>query len=67
MYILVLLYIDIDNLAKFVLDALNSVAYKDDCQVCVLQACKAYTDQEPGVHVRIKKLGDSPDIDQLWS
>jgi Holliday junction resolvase RusA-like endonuclease len=31
---------DIDNLAKFVLDALNGIIYKDDCQVVSLNVQK---------------------------
>ena len=31
---------DIDNLAKFVLDSLNGIAYKDDCQVVKLVVYK---------------------------
>lgn len=34
---------DVDNLTKFVLDALNGVAYKDDRQVCELCASKRYS------------------------
>eukprot|EP01031_Cornospumella_fuschlensis_P034639 gene34639-41945_t len=56
---------DIDNLAKFVLDALNSVAYKDDSQVCVLHTTKIYTDTEPGVEVHIKKLGEGVSYDAV--
>ena len=33
---------DLDNLIKFVKDCLNGLAWKDDSQVCVLQARKLY-------------------------
>ena len=35
---------DTDNLAKFVLDALNGVYYKDDSQICLLSVHKKYGD-----------------------
>jgi len=35
---------DVDNLAKFVLDALNGVFFKDDCQVNFLTAWKHYSE-----------------------
>jgi len=46
---------DIDNLAKAVLDALNSIAFKDDAQVCELTIRKRWAD-EPSVRVEIKAL-----------
>jgi Holliday junction resolvase RusA-like endonuclease len=47
---------DIDNLIKFVLDALNKVAYSDDAQVCMLKSGKYYTSDEPRVEVIIRSL-----------
>ena len=38
---------DVDNLAKFVLDALNGVLYVDDKQVASLTVTKVYDDEEP--------------------
>jgi len=37
---------DADNLAKFVLDALNGHYYKDDSQICVLMIEKRYGDED---------------------
>ncbi len=37
---------DLDNLVKFVLDSLNSLAYLDDGQVCSIKAMKLYTNVE---------------------
>lgn len=34
---------DIDNITKFFLDALNGIAYHDDCQVAHLEATKVYS------------------------
>ncbi|NTU67988.1 MAG: RusA family crossover junction endodeoxyribonuclease [Chlorobiaceae bacterium] len=43
---------DIDNLQKFVMDALNGVFWHDDSCVCVVHAAKRYSDT-PGVRVTI--------------
>lgn len=42
-----MLKVDVDNLGKFVLDALTGVAYKDDQQVVRLVLTKRYTDIIP--------------------
>lgn len=39
---------DIDNLVKAVLDALNEVAFKDDCLITKISAEKKYTSSTPG-------------------
>ena len=39
---------DIDNLAKFCLDAMNRVFYKDDAQVVRLECTKRYTNNDSG-------------------
>ena len=44
---------DADNLAKAICDALNGVAWKDDCQVTHLDVRKRYAD-EPMVIVMIR-------------
>ena len=43
---------DLDNLIKFVLDALNTRAYLDDGQVVELHSQKLYTNFEPRIEVR---------------
>lgn len=53
---------DIDNLAKFVLDAINKKAYLDDGQVAVLSTAKLYTEAEPRIEVKIRKLADDDDM-----
>ena len=35
---------DCDNLQKFYLDAMNGIAYNDDCQVWHIEASKTYSD-----------------------
>lgn len=43
---------DIDNVLKVVLDALNGIAYKDDCRVVKITAKKAYG--EPRLVIELK-------------
>lgn len=45
---------DIDNVAKAILDACNGVVFRDDAQVVMLVATKAFSD-EPGVQVVIRE------------
>ena len=47
---------DLDNCVKFVLDALNSVAYLDDRQIVALRCVKYYADTEPKSVVKIRRL-----------
>lgn len=47
---------DIDNVAKAVLDACNGVVFRDDSQIVMLTATKAFSD-EPGVRVVIRECG----------
>ena len=56
---IILLYIfftDLDNLVKFVLDALNAKAYEDDSQIAVIKSAKFYTEGEPYTKVIIRSL-----------
>jgi Holliday junction resolvase RusA-like endonuclease len=46
---------DIDNLLKFVMDALNGVFYKDDSQICQVFTLKQYNTR-PGTLVEIVEL-----------
>ena len=46
---------DIDNVAKAILDACNGVVFRDDAQVVVLIATKAFS-EEPGVRVVIREV-----------
>ena len=47
---------DIDNVAKAVLDGLNKVAYKDDCQVAELEITKQYATDEKLI-VTVEPIG----------
>ena len=44
---------DLDNLSKAVLDAMNGIVYKDDCQVVDLHLRKFYNSPEYGVTVTV--------------
>lgn len=43
---------DIDNIAKIIMDSLNSIAYEDDASVCSLDITKLYS-RKPRVDIRI--------------
>ena len=45
---------DLDNLAKSVLDGMNGVAFRDDCQIVSLHCTKTYS-AEPGVDILVKE------------
>lgn len=47
---------DIDNVVKAILDACNGVVFRDDAQVVMLVATKAFSDG-PGVRVVIRECG----------
>lgn len=38
--------VDVDNLSKFIMDAMNGVVYSDDCQVHILIATKVHDNRE---------------------
>lgn len=46
---------DLDNLLKGVLDALNCIVYKDDCQIVRLSAEKSFSD-EPRIEMSVYEL-----------
>lgn len=47
---------DCDNIAKIILDALNSLAYDDDKQVVLLVVLKVYG-EEPRAEVMLEQIG----------
>lgn len=47
---------DTDNLVKLVLDACNRVVWRDDAQVCAIQATKRYTQMAPRTEVRVREM-----------
>lgn len=63
---IICMIIDVDNLSKFVLDALNKAAYLDDSQVVALKAVKLYADDGPSrIVVMLKSLRNADLADQL--
>ena len=46
---------DIDNLLKFIMDALNGITYKDDSQIALLYAEKIY-DENPRTEIRMEEI-----------
>lgn len=48
--------IDVDNIAKVVMDALNKVAYEDDRQIVNLEVSKRYTKEEENIQIFITEL-----------
>ena len=46
---------DIDNLKKFVLDCLNGVAWKDDCQVIKASLMKGFS-ENPRTEIEISRI-----------
>lgn len=61
--------VDVDNLAKFVLDSLNGLVYQDDRQVVSLHATKVYDcdgECEGSTEVLIKSVQDN-DMDKILS
>lgn len=47
---------DSDNIAKIILDSLNSTAYKDDSQVIELTVIKRYTEEKERIEFEIDEL-----------
>ena len=56
---------DLDNMVKFVLDALNGVAYLDDAQISVLSASKRYSEENSYINVQLCKLSTVVPLDNL--
>jgi Holliday junction resolvase RusA-like endonuclease len=48
--------VDIDNLSKCVLDGLNGIVQKDDCQVHKLILEKQYSRVDPGVIIYVEEI-----------
>lgn len=57
--------LDLDNLVKFVLDALNGVAYEDDSQISSIICAKAYTssiEDLPRIEIQFRRLSETDTI-----
>ena len=49
-------HIDLDNIVKVVMDALNSICYVDDKQVVEIIAHKYWTMETPRVEIKMESL-----------
>ena len=47
---------DLDNMVKFVLDALNDKLYKDDCQIIEINCKKMYSDGEGYIYMKFEEI-----------
>ena len=47
---------DLDNMVKFILDALNDKLYKDDCQIIEINCKKMYSDKEGYVYMKFEEI-----------
>lgn len=47
---------DVDNCVKSIKDAMNGVVYRDDAQVCYIEASKIYAKSEPYIIVRVYEI-----------
>ncbi len=59
------LRIDVDNLAKFVLDGLSGCAYTDDSQVVLLFASKVYDNDGHclgATEIKLRSVGDAEGV-----
>lgn len=52
---------DIDNMVKFVLDALNNKLYIDDCQIVEIKCGKYYAEKEGYVYMHFEEIVDEQD------
>jgi Holliday junction resolvase RusA-like endonuclease len=47
---------DLDNMVKFVLDALNDKLYLDDCLIVEINCIKAYSDGEGYIYMKFEEI-----------
>lgn len=47
---------DLDNMVKFVLDALNAKLYIDDCQIVELHCKKLYTEEDGHIYMKFEEI-----------
>ena len=57
--------VDLDNLSKCVLDAMNGVIYEDDRQITALHLFKAYDKENPRLKVVVEPIRDTPEQENL--
>jgi len=47
---------DLDNMVKFVLDALNDKLYVDDCQIIEINCRKMYTEEDGYIYAKFEEI-----------
>ena len=56
---------DVDNMAKFVLDALNNKLYVDDCQIVKLECEKLYSEDNIGkIYMKFTEIVEDETLDE---
>ena len=50
---------DLDNMVKFVLDALNGKLYVDDCLIVEIRCVKTYSDGEGYIYMKFEEIEDT--------
>lgn len=51
-------HLDVDNVVKVVMDALNSICYVDDKQIVCVEAYKVWTTETPKVEITIMEINN---------
>lgn len=49
---------DLDNMVKFVLDALNDKLYEDDCLIFEINCIKTYSDNDGYIYLKFTEIDD---------
>lgn len=49
---------DIDNMVKFVLDALNDKLYVDDCQIIEINTTKSYSENDGYIYLKFTEINE---------
>lgn len=52
---------DLDNMVKFVLDALNDKLYTDDCLIIEINCIKSYSDGDGYIYVKFEEIDNNLD------
>ena len=50
---------DVDNMVKFVLDALNDKLYIDDCLIVEINCIKSYSDKDGYIYVKFEEINNN--------
>ena len=52
---------DLDNMVKFILDALNDKLYTDDCLIIEINCIKSYSDGDGYIYVKFEEIDNNLD------